>query len=143
MSLVTIWASGHSESGHSRHPIRSLQIVSKTWTKHFNRPWDTGIEARDFGRDELGLTCIDDPTGSTMPKTQSAIHAQSRRRDNQGENDAGPSRPRPKPYEQRDASGLPGVSKLKASIRQTRRFLAKVNTDVRKHEYRQTVRGPD
>ncbi|ORX37241.1 hypothetical protein BD324DRAFT_625387 [Kockovaella imperatae] len=38
---------------------------------------------------------------------------------------AGPSRPRPKPLEQRDGSGVPGLSKLKASIRQTKRLLAK------------------
>lgn len=31
--------------------------------------------------------------------------------------------------EQRDPAGIPGVSKLKASIRQTRRFLAKVCTE--------------
>jgi hypothetical protein len=31
------------------------------------------------------------------------------------------------PYEKRDGSGVPGVSKLKASIRQTKRFLAKVS----------------
>jgi hypothetical protein len=41
---------------------------------------------------------------------------------------AGPSRQHPakKPLEQRDEAGVPGISKLKASIRQTKRLLAKV-----------------
>lgn len=50
---------------------------------------------------------------------------------------AGPSTPRPntnpagekhkpQPLEQRNGDGIPGISKLKASIRQTKRFLAKV-----------------
>jgi hypothetical protein len=43
---------------------------------------------------------------------------------------AGPSTshtgPKALPYDKRDGSGVPGVSKLKASIRQTKRFLAKV-----------------
>lgn len=41
--------------------------------------------------------------------------------------EAGPSRPKPRPIEQRDASGIPGVSKLKGQIRQTTRLLAKVS----------------
>lgn len=51
---------------------------------------------------------------------------------------AGPSTPRPgpagatevhKPFalQHRTADGIPGLSKLKASIRQTKRFLAKVS----------------
>ena len=39
--------------------------------------------------------------------------------------EAGPSH-KPRPIEHRDPSGVPGVSKLKASIRQTKRLLAKV-----------------
>jgi len=35
---------------------------------------------------------------------------------------------KPLPYDKRDGSGVPGVSKLKASIRQTKRFLAKVSS---------------
>jgi hypothetical protein len=38
-----------------------------------------------------------------------------------------PGAGKPLPYEKRDGSGVPGVSKLKASIRQTKRFLAKVS----------------
>jgi hypothetical protein len=48
---------------------------------------------------------------------------------------AGPSTDKgagkPLPYEKRDGSGVPGVSKLKASIRQTKRFLAKVGGHLR------------
>ncbi len=39
---------------------------------------------------------------------------------------AGPSH-KPRPVSQRDPSGLPGISKIKASIRQTNRLLAKVS----------------
>jgi len=41
-----------------------------------------------------------------------------------------PGAGKPLPYEKRDGSGVPGVSKLKASIRQTKRFLAKVSRDT-------------
>lgn len=49
---------------------------------------------------------------------------------NGGPGNAGPSRsphtPHVKPMEERDQAGVPGISKLKASIRQTKRLLAKV-----------------
>jgi hypothetical protein len=41
-----------------------------------------------------------------------------------------PGAGKPLPYDKRDGSGVPGVSKLKASIRQTKRFLTKVSSGV-------------
>ena len=61
---------------------------------------------------------------STMAPYKQNYKSQSG--DSSSQTTAGPSRPRPKPLEQRDASGLPGLSKLKGSIRQTKRLLAKV-----------------
>jgi hypothetical protein len=70
------------------------------------------------------------PLGSlvTMPAVQKPkSYKQPKPRTTDDTSEAGPSRPKPRPIEQRDASGIPGVSKLKGQIRQTTRLLAKAS----------------
>ncbi|KAK1925884.1 rRNA-processing protein EFG1 [Papiliotrema laurentii] len=74
-----------------------------------------------------------------MPSAPKAKHSHRRRHDptaagtsastSASGSGSGPKGSKPKPIEQRDGSGVPGISKLKASIRQTKRFLAKENLE--------------
>lgn len=74
------------------------------------------------------------PDRSKPPRRQGSHHSGAA----DGNAEAGPSRFTPAggpgatkakvlPIEKRDPGGVPGISKLKASIRQTKRFLAKVS----------------
>jgi hypothetical protein len=75
-----------------------------------------------------------DKSAYTIPQPCTLIMAPDRPHPHRKNAKAGPSSTpgvgKPLPYEKRDGSGVPGVSKLKASIRQTKRFLAKVSRDV-------------
>lgn len=72
-----------------------------------------------------------DKSAYTIPHPYTLIMAPDRPHPHRKNAKAGPSSTpgagKPLPYEKRDGSGVPGVSKLKASIRQTKRFLAKVS----------------
>jgi len=72
-----------------------------------------------------------DKSAYTIPQPYTIIMAPDRPHPHRKNAKAGPSSTpaagKPLPYEKRDGSGVPGVSKLKASIRQTKRFLAKVS----------------